>query len=36
VASLLLILAGMPLAAAADGLLLAGRAPAGLARQPAE
>jgi putative ABC transport system permease protein len=36
VANLLLILIGMPLAAAAGGWLLAGREPAGLARQPAE
>jgi putative ABC transport system permease protein len=36
VANLLLILVGMPLAAAAGGWLLAGREPAGLARQPAE
>jgi putative ABC transport system permease protein len=35
-ASLLLILVGMPLAAAAAGWLLAGREPAALARQPME
>jgi putative ABC transport system permease protein len=34
--SLLLILVGMPLAAAAAGWLLAGREPAALARQPME
>jgi putative ABC transport system permease protein len=36
VGNLLLILIGMPLAAAIGGWLLAGREPAGLARQPAE